>query len=231
MKAMKSKKAAILCAFLILVMIASAVPASAAKKTGGWTVSKARYSFLTSAQKTVFKKATKNLTGVNYKAVAVVATQVVAGTNYAFLCQGTTVTKRSVKSWYILTVNKDLNAKVRLLSSKKINLSDIQTTEHSRKLLDGCYNVCSFKYKAAALSGHARKVFKNATEGFVGYGLRPIALLGTQVVSGTNYRFLVCAKGIGGLVDELFVVDVYENLSRKCKLSSVEGFYLEKYTN
>lgn len=229
MKAMRFKKSAILCAFLLLVMIASAVPASAAKKDGSWTVSKSRYSFLTSAQKTVFKKATKDIAGVNYKAVAVAATQTVAGTNYAFLCQGTTTTKPQKKSWYILTVNKDLKKKVKLLSAEKIKLSTIKTSDNPRESLYGGYTVCPVKYKAAALSDHARKVFRNGTAGYVGYRLYPIALLGTQVVSGTNYRFLVYGKDTDFLADDLLVVDIYENLSGKCELSTVRSFDLEKY--
>ena len=76
---------------LLLVIVTTAVPAFAAT-SGGWTVSKASYSFLTSGQKKIFNKAVKGLTGVTYKPVALLAKQVVAGTNYVFLCQGTTVT-------------------------------------------------------------------------------------------------------------------------------------------
>ena len=80
---------------LLLVTVTTAVPAFAAT-SGGWTVSKARYSFLTSGQKKIFNKAVKGLTGVTYKPVALIAKQVVEGTNYVFLCQGTTATKKPV---------------------------------------------------------------------------------------------------------------------------------------
>ena len=63
---------------------------------GAWKTSKSRYSFLTSSQTKTFNKAVKGLTGVSYEPVAVVAKQTVAGTNYVYLCKGTTVTKKPV---------------------------------------------------------------------------------------------------------------------------------------
>jgi hypothetical protein len=42
----------------------------------------------------------------------------------------------------------------------------------------------------AALSEEARAAFEKAMEGFTGVGYEPLALIGTQVVSGTNYCIL-----------------------------------------
>ncbi|CAJ0812911.1 hypothetical protein [Ralstonia flaminis] len=53
---------------------------------GGWT----EFDYeITAEAKTVLKEAIGNLVGVQYTPTAF-ATQVVAGTNYAFLCTGTT---------------------------------------------------------------------------------------------------------------------------------------------
>ncbi|OJJ15043.1 hypothetical protein BKI52_39955 [marine bacterium AO1-C] len=55
---------------------------------GGWTT----FSFEVSAEAAkVFNKATENWAGVNYTPLAV-ATQVVNGINYCFLCKGVLVT-------------------------------------------------------------------------------------------------------------------------------------------
>ena len=90
---------------------------------GAWKTSKSRYSFLTSSQTKTFKKAVKGLTGVSYEPVAVVAKQTVAGTNYVYLCKGTTVTKKPVSAWYFMTIYKDLNKKVSIGSIKKMKVS------------------------------------------------------------------------------------------------------------
>ena len=48
----------------------------------------------------------------------------------------------------------------------------------------------------AALTDEARAAFEKAMEGFTGVGYEPVALIGTQVVSGTNYCILCEARVI-----------------------------------
>ena len=226
----RTNKLAVAMGFLLLlVVITSAVPAFAAT-AGGWTVSKNRYSFLTSGQKKIFNKAVKGLTGVTYKPTALLAKQTTAGTNYVFLCQGTTAVKKPVKAWYILNVNKNLKNKVSLLSAKKIKISSIKVNKNPRQgTADGGLEITAIKNKSAALSNSVRKIFTKGTKKYVGYELRPIALLGTQVVAGKNYRFLCYATGSAG--KDLFVVDIYKDVNGKCSVSSCKSLNLEKYVN
>ena len=214
---------------LILLMT---VPVSAATASGGWTVAKARYSFLTSGQETIFNKAVSKQAGVSYEPVALLAKQVVAGTNYVFLCQGTTVTAKPARAWYILTASKSLKNKVTLRSVKMIRLSSIKTNRNPRKgTSDGGLQIVSVKNKPEALSASARTVFRKGTKNYVGYDLRPIALLGTQVVKGKNYRFLCYGAGLGtnSSSKDIFVVDIYKDLNGKCVVSSCKPVKLEKY--
>ena len=220
---------------LSLILVAFSIPTlsvSAAASSGGWTVTKARYSFLTSGQEKIFNKAVDKQVGVSYEPVALLATQVVAGKNYVFLCQGTTVTAKPKKAWYILTASKSLKNKVTLRSVKKITLSSIKTARNPRKgTSDGGLSIVLVKNKPQALSASARSVFRKGTEDYVGYDLRPIALLGTQVVKGANYRFLCCGAGFGSnsASKDIFVVDIYKDVNRKCSVSSCKPLKLEKY--
>ena len=214
---------------LLLTVVTTAVPSFAAT-AGGWTVSKARYSFMTSGQEKIFNKAIKGLTGVNYKPTALLARQVVAGTNYAFLCQGTTVTKNPVRAWYILNVNKNTKNKISLLSIKKIKISSVKVNKNPRKgTADGGLKLVAFKNKPEALSQSVLKIFTKGTQKYVGYELRPISLLGTQVTAGKNYKFLCYGTGYAG--KDLFVVDIYKNVNGKCSVSSCKPLNLEKYVN
>ena len=224
-----NKLAAAMGFMFLLAVITTAIPAFAAM-TGGWTVSKARYSFLTSEQEKIFDESVKGLTGVTYKPAALLAKQVVAGTNYVFLCQGTTVTRKPVKAWYILNVNKNTENKVSLLLIKKIKVSSIKVTSNPRQgNTDGGLEITSFKNKPKALSKNILKIFSKGIEKYVGYELRPIALLGTQIVAGKNYRFLCFGTGHAG--KDLFVVTIYNNVNGKCRLSSCKPLDLEKYVN
>ena len=56
------------------------------------------------------------LTGMDYEPAAVLATQVVAGTNYAFLCKGTVVYPDAQPSWYIIYIYADLEGNDQLVN-------------------------------------------------------------------------------------------------------------------
>lgn len=227
MRAIRNRKSAVMICVLFMIIMVMAAPVHAAS-SGGWSVSGANYSFLTSGQQKIFNKAVKGLTGVSYKPVALLAKQTVQGTNYVFLAQGTTATAKPVKAWYVLTATKTLKKKIKLLSIKKIKLSGIKTGTNPRTdTLEGGLEINAIKNKPAALKKSVRTIFKKGIAKYTGYELRPITLLGTQTVAGKNYRFLCC--GIGYTGKDLFVVDIYKNLKGKCSLTSCKPFNLEKY--
>ena len=79
---------------------------------------------LTDELKAIFNKALDGLTGATYEPVELIATQVVAGTNYKFLANGTKTTNPVTKGTYYVTVYEDLNGNVSLL--------DIETIEEKQ---------------------------------------------------------------------------------------------------
>ena len=54
---------------------------------------------------------------------------------------------------------------------------------------DGAWSVRT-SVSAMSIDRNARRAFSEAMEGYAGYAVRPLALLGTQVVAGVNYCFL-----------------------------------------
>ena len=221
------KSVVVLCVLLATIMLTASTAAFAATP-GGWSVSKAGYSFLSTSQKKIFNRATKKLTGVSYQPVALLAKQTVAGTNYVFLCQGKTVTTKTTRAWYILTAFQSLKNKISLKSVKKIDIGKIKTGDNPRSATpDGGLQIVNIKNKSAALSKSVRKVFRKGIENYVGYDFRPVALLGTQVVSGRNYRFLCYGTGHAG--SDLCVLDIYQNTKGTCSLESCRALALEEY--
>ena len=92
---------------------------------GGWQDNINLTSFsIDDNQKEVFKKATDGLTGVGYVPCAVLASQVVAGTNYAYLCLGTSVTEPPFTHLYILKVYNGINGTIELSNICGINVAD-----------------------------------------------------------------------------------------------------------
>ena len=80
---------------------------------------------LTDELKDIFNKALEGLLGATYEPQELVATQVVAGTNYKFLANGTKTTNPITKGTYYIYVNKDLQGNVSLL--------DIETIEEKQE--------------------------------------------------------------------------------------------------
>lgn len=80
---------------------------------------------LTDELKDIFNKALSGLLGASYEPIKLVATQVVAGTNYKFLANGTKTTNPITKGTYYITIYKDLQGNVSLL--------DIETIEEKQE--------------------------------------------------------------------------------------------------
>ena len=116
---MKMKKlAAVLLALMAAVTLActaaAETPAEKGAMTGGWQ--SAEHPEMTEEIRDIFEKGTEKLIGVNYVPVACLGTQVVAGTNYAVLCQGTAVYPDAKPEWKVVFLYKALDGTVTVLN-------------------------------------------------------------------------------------------------------------------
>lgn len=90
---------------------------------GGWQDSTELPNFLTEEENEIFNKAFDGLVGVGYTPVAKLASQVVAGINYAFLALGTTVTANPMTHLYIVNIYNDLQGNAKLTNIHGLDLS------------------------------------------------------------------------------------------------------------
>ena len=81
---------------------------------GGWQA--AEDSAVTEELQAVFDKGLEGLVGVGYTPVAYLGSQVVAGTNHAFLCQAVTVVPDAVPRWTVVFLYEDLQGNVSLMN-------------------------------------------------------------------------------------------------------------------
>lgn len=100
----------ILSGFLaLLLVLCLAAAASAEMMVGGWEIPEAREAELPDAEaQAALEKATEKLVGAHYVPVSVMATQVVAGTNYCILCQITPVVPDGKPAWALVYIYADL---------------------------------------------------------------------------------------------------------------------------
>lgn len=102
------KKIMISLTVLTLVLSLCIAPVSAEQLAGGWEITAAEGCTLPEAAQAAFEKATGTLLGATYTPVALLATQIVAGTNYCVLCQIAPVVPDPVPKWALVYIYADL---------------------------------------------------------------------------------------------------------------------------
>ena len=81
----------------------------------------------------------------------------------------------------------------------------------------------------AALTQEAKDALEGALEGLVGVNYTPVALLGTQLVSGTNYCFLCEAAVVSPDAQPYYaLVSVYQDLQGKAEIRNIVALDLGK---
>lgn len=211
------------------------VDASTDKLVGGWQAFGETTLACTDEEKAIFDKAVDGLDGVNYEPVRVLGTQVVAGMNYAFLARGTTVTAEPVTQWYVLVAYRDLDGNVSLTSVQPIELAEPKVTDEAASdNIVGGWAIpdpadSSLESQIQLEPQGASVAFTKAMESYDGMTLNPVATLGTQLVSGTNYLVLCEGMPEGGSNIQLYLATVYADLDGGARIADVRGFDLLGY--
>ena len=147
--------------------------------------------------KYIFDRATDELIGepYNYEAIAILGTQVVAGTNYCFLCRKISYETGETIGYTLVYVFYSLNDDVELLNEQDIVFAPdatspkvAESTDANGEILPGAW--VSWAADPLDIPENVKAAFDKALEGLVGHTYEPIAILGTQVVSGMNYCLL-----------------------------------------
>ena len=188
---------------------------------GGWEVSGEKNVSLSAnpEAKAAFEKATEGLAGVNYQPIAVLGTQVVAGTNYAILVRSTVVYPDAQPEIKVMYIYEDLQG--------NCEITGFQTIIGEQ--LEGGFTANSGKL-AIKSSKSVYTAYKKAMKGLTGVSYSPAAYLGSQVVAGTNYMVLCRSQVVyPGAPYEWSLVTVYKDLDGKVSLGDIETLELGNY--
>ncbi|MBR3109019.1 MAG: hypothetical protein IKH30_17815 [Clostridia bacterium] len=188
---------------------------------GGWAVNQEAFeSRLDEEEQSVFDRVVA-ATGMDYEPAAVLATQVVAGTNYAYLCRE----KDGDREWIVVTVYNGLNGEVQVLNAHVLALYNLLTAENALPAgLSGGWSLREADNGALLQPEEAQAAFSQAVAA-AEENLSPIALLGTQVVAGINYKVL--ARG----ENALYIVTVYAPLTGDASITDMEMLDLLAYVS
>ena len=191
---------------------------------GGWELFDNKTNVLPEDVQASFDKASETFTGSELKPVAYVASQVVAGTNYMILCEAATTTEQPKTSYQMVIVYVDLEGKAEITQMKEFDLTayvEGDSTEISAEKLAGGWEPAEDR-SSVVIPQDAKDVFDKAAGNLDGNELEPMALLGTQVVAGTNYAFL-CFSTLQTeeTINGIQVVTVYEDLDGNAEITNI----------
>ena len=104
-----------------------------------------------------------------------------------------------------------------------------ETEESGSTATTGGWTIFSDETKANIPEGPQAALDK-ALAAYTGASLTPVAYLGSQIVSGTNYKFLCRSQAVTPDAEESFVtITVYEDLQGNAEITEVKDFHLTDY--
>ena len=114
-------KRKILCLALLILALCAAF-ALAEPMTGGWEMAACEAAALPEDAQLAFDKALEGLVGAEYTPVALLGTQLVAGTNYCVLCQITPVVPDAVPGWALVYIYADLEGGAEITNVAELDI-------------------------------------------------------------------------------------------------------------
>ena len=118
---MKKMIASMMAMLLVLALCMTAV--SAEQLIGGWEIPAAEANPLTEEAQAAFDKAMEQVDGAEFTPVELLATQVVAGTNYCILCRTTPVVPNARPRWTLVYIYADLQGNVEIMNIHHLDIS------------------------------------------------------------------------------------------------------------
>ena len=221
---MKNRTKGLLALILVLALIGGLTACGSGgsvEMTGGWSMPVQNAVELPKDVKAGFDK----VAGKDLVPVALVAQQVVSGTNDMILC-------RKGNEYRMITLYRDLQGTSSITNDVPFVLTDytnggdkLQTTP----LAGGWHTPTDLT--SIPLPDDAKTAFKNASLGFTGNNIESMALLGTQVVAGMNYAILCrVTPDVENAVSTVQVIIIYSDPQKSASITSFSPVDPKKYT-
>ena len=196
-------------------------PSPKTEIVGGWeTLLAGQDKNLTVEDINIFNEAKANYTDLNFDLVAILGKQVVAGTNYMYLAKGYQDGEYENATYKIVIVYHDLEGKKSITK-----VSDFDYTKYVNKIIDDTNEQLSGGWvvestnKEYTLSDEANNIFEKATDTLTGMNFKPVAILGKQIVAGTNYAILCFgAATVPDAREGIYILTIYEDLQGNAEL-------------
>ena len=189
------------------------------KIVGGWDSKVIVSATIPEEAKSTFESAIKDY-GKKYEAVALLGTQVVAGTNYMYLCKDN-------NNYKVIVVYKNTEGKSSVTHDNAFNLMNYVNEEKSYTDFDLVGGWNAYKYETGtSLDSEIQSAYDEALTKVQGMKYVPLAVLGKQLVSGTNYALLCYGEvSISNPNSGMYIVTLYKDLEGTAEF--VSSYYLD----
>ncbi len=168
--------------------------------------------------KAAFERAIEGLDGYSYEAIALLGTQVVAGTNYSILVRGTAVTPDAKPVYQIITVYEDVTGKAEITDTKDLTEASEEGTTGALEVNDGEYDLNK--------NTDVQAVFDKALADLVGDSYEPVAYTGSQVVAGTTYYAIYrCVPAVQDPKDSFVLITATESPDGTVELGDITTIF------
>ncbi|MBR3505258.1 MAG: hypothetical protein IKO07_13595 [Clostridia bacterium] len=117
----------VICLICALVLTLTTAAFAAEILVGGWSVADSEEIALPEDAADAFEKALEGLAGCTYKPVALLGTQVVAGTNYCILCELTPVVPNPVSYYALVYIYADLQGNAQITNVAELDIAELAT--------------------------------------------------------------------------------------------------------
>lgn len=191
---------------------------------GGWeTVLTDKQVGLEEAEIKIFNDAKEKYTGLKIEPVALLGKQLVAGTNYMFLAKGTPIVQNPTTSYKIVVVYNDLQGKSSITSVLDFDFSKYtnKNVDYNSNDVVGGWTVEAPGKLNVLDDEEVSSAWEKVTKTLTGMSYNPIAVVGKQLVSGTNYAVLCYGKAsTNGNTEGVYLLTLYKDLEGKEEIVS-----------
>ena len=203
---------------------------------GGWKVyndENTEYKLPDNA-KGAFDKALQSYVGMNFKPVALLGTQVVAGTNYQILCIGSPVVPDPVENLYVVQIYEDLSGNSSITNVAEFDFAQLEENRESQipdsGLLGGW--AAPEEIDAVELPENVQNLFDETAGKLMGVRYIPAAILGTKIIAGTEYALLAHAQLVtADPVNYYAVLFLAQNADGSSELLNIAPLNCADYNN
>ena len=185
--------------------------------TGGWNIISGDMGITANPDaKAALENASDHMVGTSYEPIALLGTQIVAGTNYCILCRTTAETPDAMQGISLVYVYQNLQGNAEITGSNNI----------IGEMLDGGFAANDGDI-APEKNADVKSAYVKAFAQFTGASYEPIAYLGSQIVAGTNY-LLLCrtTAATPNTVPALTLVTIYADLNGNAEIINTEELTL-----